>query len=59
MGGTFSEDETKEIQNLKASENYSESLAAKIEMTGILPEFTSPEVLPRNLSLLLQSNRPK
>jgi len=59
MGGSFTEEDTMEILNLKANEYYSESLAAKIEMTGILPEFTTPDVLPRNLSLLLQSNRLK
>ena len=54
MGVTFTEKETTEILNLKAEEHYSESLAAKILMTGIVPESTTTDVLPRNLTALLQ-----
>ena len=53
MGATFTEKETAELLNHMGSEPYSESLAAKIEETGLLQEYTNPNVLPRNLAVLL------
>ena len=55
MGATFSENETTELLNHKSSEPYSDSLAVKIEATGIPPEYAKPDVFPRNIAILLQN----
>lgn len=52
-GVTFTEEETTELINHKTDEPYTDSLAAKIESTGILLEYVS--VLPRNVAALLQN----
>ena len=53
LGATFTEEETAELLNHKGNEPYSESLSVKIEMAGILQEYTNPNVLPRNLAMLI------
>ena len=53
MGVIFAEDETAELLNNKSGDPYSDLLATKLEATGIPPEYTNPNVLPRNLSMLL------
>ena len=53
-GISFTEEETSELLNTKDDGHYSESLAAKLELTCLLPEFTTPDVLPRNLAALLR-----
>lgn len=52
MGVTFTEAETAELINHKGDAPYSGSLGAKLEATGIVPEFV--DNFPRNLSALLQ-----
>jgi epoxyqueuosine reductase len=51
-GVTFSEEETKELLMHKDDEPYSDSLAAKIKVSGFFTDFL--KVLPRNLAVLLQ-----
>ena len=53
VGATFTEEETKELLSKKSNELYSDSLAVKLEKTGIPPEYSNPSVLPRNLAVLL------
>ena len=55
MGVAFTEEETAEILSLADDGSYSDSLAAKIEATGLPPEYSSPKVLPRNLAALLRN----
>ena len=60
MGVVFTEEETMELLNNKNSTPYSYELAEKIESTGIPPEDGKPDILPRNLDILIQrhsSNR--
>lgn len=52
-GVTFSEEETKELLTHKDDEPYSDSLAAKLKMSGFYTGFL--KVLPRNLAILLQN----
>ena len=54
-GIKFTENETIEILGNKGDEPYTDSLARKIESTGINPEFAKPDVLPRNLAALLRN----
>jgi len=51
----FPEEETSELLNNNGDLPYTDSLTAKIEATGLLPEFSKPEVLSRNLAALLQN----
>ena len=51
----FSENETTELLQNKGGLPYTDSLAAKIEATGLLPEFTKPDVLSRNLVALFNN----
>jgi len=53
-GAVFTEEETTELLNRKSGEPYSGSLSAKIEAAGILQEYTNENVLPRNLSVMLE-----
>ena len=58
-GVSFTEDETIEILSNKGDAPYSESVASKIDATGIFQDYTDPSVLPRNLSVLLQQVQSK
>ena len=51
----FTENETTELLQNKGDLPYTDSLAAKIAATGLLPEFTRPDVLSRNLAALFQN----
>ena len=51
----FSECETLELLNNKGDLPYTDSIAAKIEATGLLPEFAKSDVLSRNLLALFQN----
>jgi len=51
----FSENETTELLENKGGLPYTDSLAAKIEATGLLPEFSKPDVLSRNLVALFHT----
>lgn len=51
-GVTFSEEETTELLMHQEGERYSDSLAAKIKVSGFYTDFL--KVLPRNLAALLQ-----
>ena len=58
-GAIFTEKETIEILSNKGDSPYSESVAAKLDSTGIFQDYTDPSVLPRNLSVLLQHAQSK
>ena len=51
----FTEAETAEILSLAEDGSYSDSLAARLEATGLAPEYASPKILPRNLAALLHN----
>ena len=55
IGVAFTEDETTEILNNKGDIPYTDSLTAKLEATGIPPEYTKPDILPRNLAVLIRN----
>jgi len=55
IGVIFTENETTELLESKDNIPYSDSLAAKIEETGIPPEYTKQDILPRNLTALLRN----
>jgi len=52
----FSEKETTELLNNKGDMPYTDSLAVKVEASGLLPEFAKPNVLSRNLVALFQND---
>ena len=52
-GVVFSEEETEELLSNMGDTPYSVPLTAKIEATGIPPEYASARVLPRNLAALI------
>ena len=54
-GVSFTEAETTELLQHKGDNPYSSSLAQKIEASGIPPEYAKPDVLPRNLVVLLSN----
>ena len=53
-GVAFTESETTELLNNKGA-SYSDSLNAKLEATGLPPEYIKPGILPRNLAALLRN----
>ena len=55
IGVVFIESETTELMNNKGDMPYSDSLVTKIEATGIPPEYAKPDILPRNLAVLLRN----
>jgi len=52
-GIVFTEQETTELLSNKGDMPYSDSLAEKIENTSLPSEFTTQDILPRNLAALL------
>jgi epoxyqueuosine reductase len=55
IGAVFTENETATVTSNMDDSPYPDSIAAKIEASGLLQEFAKPDVFSRNLVAFLQS----